>query len=206
MPSIALFLTLSLEHTHIYAHALSLGLSLRHSNKGFQRDSLSLIVLLKFPFTFSCSSLKPSVLICTTVILKDLIINMLQNTNGLKSAISTHCHVTLIYSLSVRARCAAGTNLTKSHRLALIPACQPVSRDQLLFLFDYRGLCSCAAGETLVWITISLSGMRVRRMFAYYISVLCLQPRLLHTSLHHWNILKITPLHSTDSIILHTHI
>lgn len=59
-----------------------------------------------------------------------------KNINGPRSTISAGCHVTLIYRLSVWARCAANIHLTKSHRLVLIPACQPVSRDQLLFLSD----------------------------------------------------------------------
>lgn len=155
---------LCLLSTHTLFLSLSVRLSL--SNKGLQRDSLSLIIPLKFLFTFSCSSFKPSTLICTIIIPKDLIIYTMQNTNGLKSTISTHCHVTLIYSVSVGARCAANIHLTKSHRLALIPACQLVSRDQLLFLFDFRGLCSCAAGDSRVWITISIAGMCMRWLFA----------------------------------------
>lgn len=135
----SLFLNLSLKHIHVWTHTHTYSAFL---TKAFKRDSLSLIVLLKFPFTFSCSSLKPSVLICTTFILKDFIINTLQNANGLKSTIWTHCIMTLIYSLSVS---EINTYLTKSHRLAVIPACQAVNRDQLLFLFDYRGLCRFAA-------------------------------------------------------------
>ena len=135
--SICLSNTYMYGHTHTHTHTYSAFLT-----KAFKRDSLSLIVLLKFPFTFSCSSLKPSVLICTTFILKDFIINTLQNANGLKSTIWTHCIMTLIYSLSVS---EINTYLTKSHRLGVIPACQAVNRDQLLFLFDYRGLCRFAA-------------------------------------------------------------
>lgn len=104
--------------THTYC-TLSLCLSLSPSDSLRPSERLiSLIALPKFPFPFSSTSLKPSVLICTTVILQDFT-NMRQSTNGLKSSISTHCHTTIIYN-----------------------------RNQILFLSDYSRLCSCAASET----------------------------------------------------------